>query len=154
MITTGGLGELRTPLCGRVSLGRIEVSCSGVQMRGFKAMPKPKNHWEVDYSQWTKERLTRLRIKQERLCQEANAYDTIKMCYRRGLEKLVYEGEITKETAGRWAKIDARLIQLQSRPRLLMLSDARQRMFQGYMREHFPKKPLEREDGGDDDDAE
>ncbi|KAF4742029.1 hypothetical protein FOZ62_005094 [Perkinsus olseni] len=123
-------------------------------------MPKPKNHWEVDFSQWTKERASRLSAwgllllhhccgfpsgkKQERLSQEANAHDTIKMCYRRGLEKLVYKGEITKDTASRWAKIDAQLIELQSRPRLLMLHDARQRMFQHYMREHFPKKPLEK----------
>ncbi|KAF4719021.1 hypothetical protein FOZ63_000855 [Perkinsus olseni] len=113
-------------------------------VRGLKVMPKPKNHWEVDFSQWTKERASRLRKKQERLSQEANAYDTIKMCYRRGLEKLVYKGEITKDTASRWAKIDAQLIELQSRPRLLMLHDARQRMFQHYMREHFPKKPLEK----------
>ncbi|KAF4692416.1 hypothetical protein FOZ60_013529 [Perkinsus olseni] len=113
-------------------------------VRGLKVMPKPKNHWEVDFSQWTKERASRLRKKQERLSQEANAHDTIKMCYRRGLEKLVYKGEITKDTASRWAKIDAQLIELQSRPRLLMLHDARQRMFQHYMREHFPKKPLEK----------
>ncbi|EER10126.1 hypothetical protein Pmar_PMAR009760 [Perkinsus marinus ATCC 50983] len=94
---------------------------------------------------WTKERATRLRKKQERLSQEANAYDTIRMCYRRGLEKLVYNGEISKDTASRWAKIDAQLVELQSRPRQLMVHDARQRMFQHYIREHFPKKPLEKE---------
>ncbi|EER01223.1 hypothetical protein Pmar_PMAR029713, partial [Perkinsus marinus ATCC 50983] len=83
-------------------------------VRGFKVMAKPKKHWEVDFSQWTKERATRLRKKQERLSQEANAYDTIRMCYRRGLEKLVYNGEISKDTASRWAKIDAQLVELQS----------------------------------------
>merc|ERR1712129_451202 len=95
-----------------------------------------------EYQQFWKQRWRK--IKQKRAFmhhQVAAAHNQLETFYELGRARLVADGRLSAEEAERFARIDARLLELQKKPRQLEFYENKKQFHEEWIQKHFAMKP-------------